>query len=202
MTRYAGITKHVSPRAAARVHHRRAWIPGHRCGTCRKPRPTSTRGPPCATTGQGPAWTAIRPTSSPPTSPGQRVSPASQALEGSPAAIGQAATIWDSAEVLTGCANSDREPLICAAVRCATDSPEVNAEKMSARVRPPALSLAQPLRSCVTPTITVKRSCRAGSDSSFHLIRDSRAPLQELPASSARRRLRLSWSASHYSTAF
>jgi hypothetical protein len=46
--------------------------PGFPCGTCRRPPRTPTRAPLCATTGHGPAWTAMPPTSSPPTSPGQR----------------------------------------------------------------------------------------------------------------------------------
>jgi hypothetical protein len=47
------------------------WMPGCLCGTSRKPHLTPTRGPRCATTGPGPAWTGMRPTSSPPTPPGQ-----------------------------------------------------------------------------------------------------------------------------------
>jgi integrase/recombinase XerD len=43
------------------------WTPACRCATCRKPPPTPTRAPPCATTGPEPPSTATPPTSSPPT---------------------------------------------------------------------------------------------------------------------------------------
>jgi hypothetical protein len=49
--------------------YRRPRTPGSRSATSRKPRPTPTRAPPCATTGHGPAWTGTPPLSSPPTSP-------------------------------------------------------------------------------------------------------------------------------------
>ena len=48
------------------------WTPGSRSATFRRPRRTLTRAPRCATTERGPAWTGTQPTSSPPTSPGQR----------------------------------------------------------------------------------------------------------------------------------
>jgi integrase len=46
--------------------------PGCRSAMCRKPHPTPIPAPRCAMTGQGPALTGTRLTSSPPTSPGQR----------------------------------------------------------------------------------------------------------------------------------
>ena len=49
--------------------------PGCRCGTYRRPHRMLIRGPPCATTGLAPAWTGMRPTSSPRSSPEQPDSP-------------------------------------------------------------------------------------------------------------------------------
>ncbi len=45
------------------------WTPACHSGMSRKPRPTQTRGPPCAMTGPEPPSTGTPPTSSPPTSP-------------------------------------------------------------------------------------------------------------------------------------
>jgi integrase/recombinase XerD len=63
----AGIGKAVTPhtlRHASPPH----WMPGCRCGMCRRRRRTRTRGRPCGMTGPAAAWTGMRPTSSPPTS--------------------------------------------------------------------------------------------------------------------------------------
>jgi hypothetical protein len=71
VTRRAGIPERVSPHTLRHAFITAAWMPGCLCGTSRKPHLTPTRGPRCATTGPGPAWTGMRPASSPPTSPGQ-----------------------------------------------------------------------------------------------------------------------------------
>jgi integrase len=75
VTRRAGITKQVSPHTLRHAFITAASTPGSRSGTCRKPRPTPTRVPPCATTEPEPASTATPPTSSPPTSPARPGNP-------------------------------------------------------------------------------------------------------------------------------
>ena len=54
--------------AAACVHHRHVWMPGCRCGTCKRRRRTRIRGPRSGMTGPAAAWTGTRPISWPPTS--------------------------------------------------------------------------------------------------------------------------------------
>jgi hypothetical protein len=56
------------------------WMPGCRCGTCRRPPRTPIRGPRCGTTGPAAAWTGTQPTSSLPTS---------QAPLGNPRVLGE-----------------------------------------------------------------------------------------------------------------
>jgi integrase len=75
----------AAPRSASRSARTRSdtrsspppSTPRSRSATCRRPPPTPTRGPPCATTGHGSASTGTPPTSSPPTSPEQQDSPGS-----------------------------------------------------------------------------------------------------------------------------
>ena len=69
VARRAGITKSVGPHTCATHSSPPRWMPGCHCGTSRKPPPTPTRAPRCATTGPAHRWTATPPTSSPPTSP-------------------------------------------------------------------------------------------------------------------------------------
>jgi integrase/recombinase XerD len=69
VARRTGIAKPVGPHTLRHAFITAASTPASRCATSRKPRPTPTRGPPCAMTGPGPPWTGTPPTSSRPTSP-------------------------------------------------------------------------------------------------------------------------------------
>jgi hypothetical protein len=66
ITRQAGIDKRVGPHTLRHAFISSSGTPVCRCATCRKPRRTLTRAPPCATTGPAPPWTGMRRISSPP----------------------------------------------------------------------------------------------------------------------------------------
>ena len=68
VARHAGIAKKVGPHTLGTRSLPQRWTRVCRFGTCRKPRRTPTRGPPCDMTGPGPPWTGTPPTSLPPTS--------------------------------------------------------------------------------------------------------------------------------------
>jgi Phage integrase family len=78
VTRRAGIAKRVSPHRLRHAFITAALDAGVPLRTCRKPPPTPIRAPPCATTGHAPAWTGMRPTSSPRSSPEQPDNPSSR----------------------------------------------------------------------------------------------------------------------------
>ncbi len=65
--RRAGIGKAVTPHTLRRSSPQR-WMPGCRCGTCKRRRRTRIRGPRCGMSGPEAAGTGTRPISSPPTS--------------------------------------------------------------------------------------------------------------------------------------
>ena len=69
--RRAGIGKAVTPhtlRHAFITAAQALWMPGCRCGTCKRPPRMRIRGRLCGMTGPAAAWTGTRPTSWPPTS--------------------------------------------------------------------------------------------------------------------------------------
>ena len=63
--RRAGIGKAVTPKRCGTRSSPPPWMPGSRCGMCRRQRRTRIRGPRCGMTGRVAAWTGTRPISSP-----------------------------------------------------------------------------------------------------------------------------------------
>ena len=111
--RRAGIGKAVTPHTLRHAFITAAQLraPGCRCGMCRRPLRTRIRGRRCGTTGPAAAWTGMRPTSSPPTSP---VPPGSPPEPGNAAAWplrppGGGSRSWPSSGLR---AQPDREPPI------------------------------------------------------------------------------------------
>ena len=82
VTRRAGITKKVCPHTLRHAFITAALDAGVPLRDVRRPHPTQTRAPPCATTAPGPASTGTPPTTSPPTSPEQQGSSVAAPLTG------------------------------------------------------------------------------------------------------------------------
>jgi integrase len=68
VARHAAIAKTVTPHTLRHAFITAAWMPGCRCGTCKRQRRTRIREPRSGMTGPAAAWTGTRPTSWPPTS--------------------------------------------------------------------------------------------------------------------------------------
>jgi hypothetical protein len=149
VTRRAGIAKHVSPHAEARIHHSRAWMPVaplrdvQEAASHAEPRATPTP-PERAGNGQpGPPCDLHR----------RHLHRRGSALALQAGPGRQPGRPWPGCRDrgLSRSAHRTRQQrsrtrLTCATVRCAIDSPEVNAEKVS------ALRFERPLEASRNPS--------------------------------------------------